>query len=144
MVTEAGTSDEKNRGLVSRVVVALDGVDVSRHFGRSSEYAIYDISGGEITARVIIPNPGHEPDFLPHYFDCMDVDCVITGGISTRACKWFENMKIRIIAGITGKAEAAVKGLISGTLSPGKNLCEHLDEGQCSCELLRRYSNIIV
>jgi len=140
MAIEVADRDATSR--TTRVVVALDGVDVSRHFGRSPEYAVYDISGAMIAARIIIPNPGHEPDFLPQYFGSMDVDCVITGGISRRACQWFESKKIHVIVGISGRAETAVASLVAGTLSAGENLCERPAEGSCSCELLQKYRMI--
>ncbi len=50
-----------------KIAVSTDNGNVSAHFGRCASYTIYDIDESNILAKEEIPNPGHEPGFLPQF-----------------------------------------------------------------------------
>ncbi|MGB9866693.1 MAG: NifB/NifX family molybdenum-iron cluster-binding protein [Bacillota bacterium] len=74
-------------------------MNVAEHFGRCTEYMVVDIEGGKVRSRTIIPNPGHEPGFLPAYLERLGVSCIISGGMGVRAKQLFEDKRIETITG---------------------------------------------
>ncbi|MDI6894776.1 MAG: NifB/NifX family molybdenum-iron cluster-binding protein [Bacillota bacterium] len=73
-----------------RIAVASEGGMVARHFGRCPEYTIFEVRDGTVTGRTVVPNPGHQPGFLPVYLGDMGVSCIIAGGMGPRAQGLFE------------------------------------------------------
>jgi len=108
-----------------RIAVALDKGQVSPHFGRCAEYALYDVENDRVVGKRVVPNPGHSPGFLPEFLAEQGVGFVIAGGMGPRAHEMFENRGISVITGITGDADEAVRSFLTGSLSQGRELCDH-------------------
>lgn len=105
---------------------------VAQHFGRCPEYTLVDIEYGKVRDVKILPNPGHEPGFLPGYLAQMGVSCIIAGGMGPRAQGLFDDERIETIVGITGSVKQAIEGYLGGALKPGDSLCEH-PHGEHDC-----------
>jgi len=114
-----------------KIAVATEGINVSAHFGRCPEYTIFETTGQEIDRRTIIPNPGHEPGFLPAYLGQMGVECIIAGGMGPRAQALFDEQNIKTVTGVSGSVEKAVKNYLAGTLEPGESACDHPHSDGC-------------
>ncbi len=108
-----------------KVAVSTDGAYVSAHFGRCPEYTIFDIEDGKIKERKVIPNPGHEPGFLPGYLGKMGIDCIICGGMGPRAQELFAQQNVKTLIGIEGLVDEVIKLYIKGELVSGKSTCDH-------------------
>jgi predicted Fe-Mo cluster-binding NifX family protein len=67
-----------------RIAISTDQGYVSAHFGRCPSYTIIDIKEGQILNREEIPNPGHQPGFLPQFLSERGVNCIIAGGMGPR------------------------------------------------------------
>jgi predicted Fe-Mo cluster-binding NifX family protein len=106
-----------------KVAVSTDNGYVSAHFGRCPEFTILDINDGKIISRHSIPNPEHEPGFLPGFFAEMGVQVVIAGGGGQRAQMLFAKKNIQFILGVTGKVDEVVDKLSNGELQGGESLC---------------------
>lgn len=111
------------------VAVATEGNLVAQHFGRCPEYTLYTLEGKTVINKKIIPNPGHEPGFLPRYLAQMGVGCIIAGGMGPRAQALFAGENIETAVGISGSVDEAISGYLSGSLQPGESSCDHLQEG---------------
>ncbi|HHV55318.1 MAG TPA: dinitrogenase iron-molybdenum cofactor [Firmicutes bacterium] len=108
-----------------RIAVAADGGMVSQHFGRCPEYIIYDVSGNKVISRQVLPNPGHQPGFIPGYLGDMGVSCVIAGGMGPRAQALFEERGIQTVVGARGPADEVVNSFLAGQLPLGESTCDH-------------------
>lgn len=104
---------------------------VAAHFGRCPEYTLVEIDGGKVTSRTVIENPGHEPGFLPGYLASLGVDCIVAGGMGSRAQRLFADEGIVTILGIPCPVEEAVERLAAGTLETRDSMCERGGHDQC-------------
>lgn len=108
-----------------KIAVATDGPMVAAHFGRCPEYTIFTVNSGKVENRVIIPNPGHEPGFLPGYLAKLGVSCIIAGGMGPRAQGLFAENNIQAITGVSGPVDEVINLYLAGRLESGESLCEH-------------------
>lgn len=108
-----------------KVALATDGTDVAQHFGRCPAYTLVDIQGGKAENLMVIPNPGHQPGFLPRFLAEKGVKCIISGGMGPRAQNLFDEQGIHTIVGVTGPVAAAIDSYLAGSLAGGDSLCEH-------------------
>lgn len=108
-----------------KIAIATEGSMVALHFGRCPEYTIYDVKDGSVAGKAIIPNPGHEPGFLPEYLSNLGVSCIIAGGMGMRAQNLFAGKNIQTVVGATGSVDEVAKAFAAGTLRGGESLCEH-------------------
>ncbi len=106
-----------------KVAISTDNGYVSAHFGRCPEFTIIEIDEGEVKNRRTIPNPGHQPGYLPDFLHQQNVEAVIAGGGGTRARMLFEEKGIQFILGVTGTVDDAVDKLCKGELEGGESLC---------------------
>jgi len=110
---------------LARVAIATDGQAVAAHFGRCEGYTIVEIEGGAVKCRELLPNPGHEPGFLPGYLAERRVTCIVAGGMGPRAQGLFDEHGIRTIVGVSGSIDDTLQALLRDELESGESLCEH-------------------
>jgi len=116
---------EEVAGIV-KIAVATDGHMVASHFGRCPEYTIVTVDdNGNVANKVVIPNPGHEPGFLPEYLSKLGVSCIIAGGMGPRAQGLFAEKNIRTVTGASGLVSDVVASYLAGSLELGESQCEH-------------------
>jgi predicted Fe-Mo cluster-binding NifX family protein len=108
-----------------KIAISTDQGQVSAHFGRCPTYTILEIKEGQIQNREEIPNPGHQPGFLPQYLHENGVSCIIAGGMGPRAQALFSQKNIETIIGVQGSIDDVIQRLIDQELEPGDDLCEH-------------------
>lgn len=108
-----------------RAAISTDGDQVAAHFGRCEAYTLADIEDGKVTRCETIPNPGHEPGFLPGYLAERGVTCIVAGGMGPRAHGLFAERGIQTIVGISGGIAEALAALAKGELVSGESTCDH-------------------
>ncbi|UCC69264.1 MAG: NifB/NifX family molybdenum-iron cluster-binding protein [Armatimonadota bacterium] len=108
-----------------RVAISTDGDQVAPHFGRCEAYTLVDLKEGEIAKQERIPNPGHEPGFLPGYLAECGVNCIVAGGMGPRAKMLFDEKQIEAIVGVSCSVREAIEGLLQGALTGGASLCDY-------------------
>jgi len=108
-----------------KVAIATNGRMVAAHFGRCEEYTTFQVEEGKVSGRMVVPNPGHEPGFLPRYLAGMGVEVIIAGGMGRRAQVLFGEQGIRTVVGVTGPVDDAARAFAAGELKAGESLCEH-------------------
>jgi len=107
-----------------KVAISTDNGHVSAHFGRCPEFTILEIEDGRVKNRETIPNPGHQPGFLPEFMAQHQVEAVIAGGGGRRAQMLFEEKGIQFVLGVTGTIDENVAKLCQGELEGGESLCQ--------------------
>ena len=108
-----------------RIAISTDGDRVAAHFGRCEGYTIVDIDEGKVARQERIPNPGHEPGFLPGYLAERHVTCIVAGGMGPRAQTLFDEKGIQTVVGVSCSVKDAVDGLCQGALTGADSLCDH-------------------
>jgi predicted Fe-Mo cluster-binding NifX family protein len=108
-----------------KIAVSTDSGQVSAHFGRCPEYTIFEVENNKVINKEIIPNPGHEPGFLPRYLAEKGVSCIITGGMGPRAQQLFAQNNIEAVIGAYGDVDSVVEQYLGGTIELGEDACEH-------------------
>lgn len=108
-----------------KVAISTDRDYVSAHFGRCPAYTIVEVQEGKVLSKEEIPNPGHQPGFLPEYLSKMGVNCIIAGGMGPRAQTLFAQKNIETVIGVQGPVEEAIEKFINQELEAGQDLCNH-------------------
>lgn len=108
-----------------KVAISTDQGYVSAHFGRCSSYTIFEIKEGQVLNREEIPNPGHEPGFLPQFLSEKGVNCIIAGGMGPRAQSLFSEKNIESIIGVQGPVDEVIEKFSNQELEVGEDLCGH-------------------
>ena len=108
-----------------KIAISTDRGQVSAHFGRCPSYTILEIKEGRIQKQEEIPNPGHQPGFLPQYLSDMGVSCIIAGGMGPRAQALFSQKNIETVIGVQGSIDEVIDKIINQELEAGEDLCDH-------------------
>ncbi len=115
-----------------KIAVATEGQNVTEHFGHCESFMIYEVENGEIVGEELVKNPGHKPDFLPHFLADRGVEVIISGGMGGRAIDLFNKRNIEVIVGASGDARTAVVSYLKGELETTGSVChEHKYDGKC-------------
>jgi len=119
-----------------KIAISTDRGFVSAHFGRCPDYTIVDIQDEKVLARQEIPNPGHQPGFLPQYLSARGISVIIAGGMGPRAQGLFAEKNIQTIIGVQGRIDDVIEKYLRHELKAGQDLCDHgqQHEGPCRHE----------
>ena len=116
-----------------KLAISTDSGFVSAHFGRCPSYTLVDIEDGRIIQRTEIPNPGHQPGFLPVYLSQMGVNAIIAGGMGPRAQGLFAEKNIETLIGVQGPVDEVIEKFLRQELEAGRDLCDHGPHHEGSC-----------
>lgn len=87
------------------------------HFGHCERFKIYDIEDGKVTdTDYVTVTGGHGPQRLSAMAD-NNVDLILSDGMGPGIAKKAPDFGIKIIAGVSGNADAAVQKYLAGDLS---------------------------
>ncbi len=97
------------------------------HFGHCEAFAIIDTdNNGNIIKEVFENPPPHEPGLLPRWLSEKGVNCVIAGGMGSRAQQLFAQQGVKVVTGAQGEyPRDVVEQYLKGTLQIGANTCDH-------------------
>ena len=97
------------------------------HFGHCEAFAIIDTdNNGNIIKEVFENPPPHEPGVLPRWLSEKGVNCVIAGGMGSRAQQLFTQQGVKVVTGAQGEyPRDVVEQYLKGTLQIGANTCDH-------------------
>ena len=98
------------------------------HFGHCEHFAIVDVD--EKTNQILSTNysdpPPHEPGVLPKWLSEQSANCIIAGGMGSRAKGLFEEFNIKVITGAPSETpENVVNDFLNNRLEIGPNACDH-------------------
>jgi len=110
---------------MEKLALSTDGDQVAQHFGRCEKYTLVEVNDGKIVNKEIVANPGHEPGFLPKYLNEQGVDVILAGGMGRKAKDLFDQNGIKVVIGVNGLVDDAVKSYLAGGLKSEGEVCEH-------------------
>lgn len=108
---------------------------VFQHFGKTSEFKIYDITAdGTIGFSMVIGTAGQGHAALAGFLRALGISVVICGGIGQGAQDALRQLDITVIPGVSGETDGAVADFLTGKLTPDTAaLCQHHHEAAGGC-----------
>lgn len=127
--TDANKIDKQNNGDGGAMKFAVPTYNgkLCAHFGHCEAFALIDTDekGGIINETYATPPP-HEPGLLPRWLSEKGVNCVIAGGMGSRAQELFAQQGVKVVTGATGEnPRDIVEQYLKGILETGVNTCDH-------------------
>ena len=121
-----------------RIAVPYENGEVFQHFGRTENFKLYDIDGGEIVGAQILDGEGIGHEALAELLAKHKVDTLICGGLGEGAMRALKEAGILVCPGASGSADAAVAAFLDGDLVPGEANCdyhheEEAEDEDCGC-----------
>jgi predicted Fe-Mo cluster-binding NifX family protein len=107
-----------------KIAIASENGVVSAHFGHCEGFTIYDMEDGKVKDKTFIPNPGHQPGFLPVFLSEKDVNLIIAGGMGERAQMLFNQNSIDVIVGADGECDNVLEKYQRGELKSSAEFCQ--------------------
>lgn len=119
-----------------KIAVACENNQVFQHFGRTPEFAVFEISEERKIvdeSRLSTGETGHGA--LAALLDEQGIACLICGGIGGGAIQALSDAGIQVIPGAEGDVHDVVEAVLNGTFVPCEGfVCNHHHgEGGHSC-----------
>jgi predicted Fe-Mo cluster-binding NifX family protein len=108
-----------------KIAISNNNGFVAEHFGRCTNYEIFEIENNQIKNKEILDNPGHEPFFLPKFLKEKNVNILISQGAGPRAIKLINELKMKIILVEKQENEIIITKFLNGELKECNNSCNH-------------------
>jgi Mrp family chromosome partitioning ATPase/predicted Fe-Mo cluster-binding NifX family protein len=123
----AGQGDIAGQGNAMKFAVPTNEGKLCAHFGHCEAFALIDADAqGKILNETYVTPPPHEPGLLPPWLAQQGVNCIIAGGMGSRAQELFAEQGVRVVTGAQeSDPKKAVENYLKGTLVTGTNTCDH-------------------
>ena len=118
---------------IMRIAVTYENESVFQHFGKTSQFKLYDIENNEIKESQVVGTEGLGHGALAILLSNMNVDVLICGGIGRGAIMALSGSNINVVGGVTGDCDAAVKAYLAGTLTPDAEATCGCSHDNCEC-----------
>jgi predicted Fe-Mo cluster-binding NifX family protein len=117
-----------------KIAVTYENGQVFQHFGKTSQFKVYDVTGGTIVQSEVVDTDGNGHGALAGFLKEKGVDTLICGGIGGGAQSALAEAGIKLYGGASGSADKAVEAFLGGNLHYNPDVkCdhhgEHHDEG---------------
>ena len=121
---------EKGENMM-RIAVTYEQEMVGQHFGRTEQFKLYDIEDGKIVRSQVIDTNGTGHGALAGFLRAAEVETLICGGIGMGARNALQEVGIRLLPGVNGKADEAVEQYLAGSLETNPDeVCQHHGHGE--------------
>ena len=109
-----------------RIAVTYDNGQIFQHFGHTEYFKVYDVEDDKILSSEVVDTNGSGHGALAGVLNALNADALICGGIGGGAQNALAAAGIRLYAGVSGDADAAVEALLAGNLEYGTEAnCDH-------------------
>ena len=109
-----------------KLAVTYENGQIFQHFGRTTQFKLYDTEDGKIVRSEVVDTNGSGHGALAGFLMQRGVDTLICGGIGGGAQAALANAGIRLFGGVSGDADAAAEALVNGTLNFNPAVhCDH-------------------
>ena len=120
--------ERKEKGIM-RIAVTYENGQIFQHFGRTSEFKLYDVADGKIINEQVVGTNGAGHGALAGFLKSVQADVLICGGIGGGAQMAMQEAGITLYGGNTGSADEAVQAFLAQKLVQNDNpTCDHHHE----------------
>lgn len=118
-----------------KIAVTYEDGQVFQHFGRTSEFKVYDVEGDQIVSSQVMGTMGRGHGELIGVLMNFGVSVLLCGGIGGGARDGLMRSGIRVCSGNVGPADDVVAAFLKGDIgSCDQATCDHHGaDHQCSC-----------
>ena len=99
-----------------RIAVPFLAGQIFGHFGRTKQFAIFDIEGKKVVSNQLIAAGNESCTALAEFLRSKSVNVVICGGISADESNALSGAGIEYVANVQGNVRHAVEEYLMGTL----------------------------
>ena len=99
-----------------RIAVPFLAGQIFGHFGRTKQFAMFDIEGKKVVSNQLVAVGGEFCTALADFLKNRGVNVVICGGISADESHALSNAGIEFVANVQGNVRHAVEEYLMGTL----------------------------
>ena len=117
-----------------KIAVTTDGTQIFQHFGKGPFFTLYTVDGGVIRGKRTIDASQNGHAALTGFLKREGTDTVICGGIGEGAKQMLSASGIRLISGISGNIDEAVRAFLSGELKDQGGACNHEKNENHTCD----------
>ena len=119
-----------------KIGVTYENGEIFQHFGHTEQFKIYEVEDGKVVSSEVVDTNGSGHGALAGFLQERQVDALICGGIGGGAQNALAAAGIRLYAGCSGSADAAVEALLKNELEYHEDATcdhhgEHHHEGGC-------------
>ncbi|MGI6735892.1 MAG: DUF134 domain-containing protein [Anaerovoracaceae bacterium] len=115
-----------------RIAVTYENGNIFQHFGRTTQFKVYDAEDGRIVSAEVIGTSGAGHGALAGVLQQAQADVLICGGIGGGARNALAAAGIELVGGASGEADAAVEAYLGGTLKADPNAaCAGREDPNC-------------
>lgn len=112
-----------------RIAVTYDNGQIFQHFGRTSEFKVYDVEDGKILSSQVVGTNGSGHGALAGVLTALNAEVLICGGIGGGAQMALAAAGIKLYGGASGSADDAVQAYLAGALDFNPDVrCSHHEE----------------
>ena len=120
------TANHQEGTTMKQIAVTYEDGQIYQHFGHTSQFKLYQVDGGRVTASRVVGTGGQGHGALAGFLREQGVDTLICGGIGGGARTALAEAGIQLYGGVTGSADEAVAALLAGTLQYQPDIvCSH-------------------
>ena len=120
--------ERKEKGIM-RIAVTYENGQIFQHFGRTSEFKLYDVADGKVIGEQVVGTNGSGHGALAGFLKSVQADVLICGGIGGGAQMAVKEAGITLYGGNTGSADEAVQAFLAQKLVQNDNpTCDHHHE----------------
>ncbi len=122
-----------------KVAITSEDGKIFQHFGRTPEFAVFEIESGKIIDESVLPSGDSAHGALAVLLKENNINTLICGGIGGGAMNALSSLGISVIAGIEGSVRDAAQALAENRLEPTFDFtCKHHEhgdshDGNCHC-----------
>ena len=116
-----------------RIGVTYENGEIFQHFGHTEQFKLYDVENDQIKQTQVVDTNGQGHGALSSFLANAGVQVLICGGIGGGAQAALAAAGIRLLGGVRGNADEAVKKYIAGNLNydPEVHCTHHEHEHSC-------------
>lgn len=112
-----------------KLAITYDEGNVFQHFGKTTQFKIFEIEDNKITNSLCINTNGQGHGSLGKFLKDLNVEALICGGIGAGAREILKENNIAVYGSVQGSADEAVQKFISHSLIYStKASCNHHGE----------------
>ena len=113
------------------VAATYDNGNIFGHFGHTEHFKIYEINDNKVVSSKVVDTNGVGHGALAGFLTNYKADALVCGGIGGGAVMALTNAGIKVYGGVSGNADEAVAGLLSGNLQySAEPNCDHHGHGE--------------
>lgn len=112
-----------------RIAVPYDEGEVFQHFGRTPAFKVYEVYDKEVVASDLVDCEGAHHSAVVGVLASTGARTLICGGIGEGAYRRLCSMGIKVVSGITGTADAAVRDYLAGRIGSDPKAGVHESPG---------------